>query len=1685
MFLRPIFLVLLVFLLWPQSSSADVPEQKLNYSYLYFENGYPTRYQGRRPQSESNLAARAEPDLVFQTGYYSLMLDCDDLQIKGYDALAGTDYLTALDEDVSVFTPATSLLLEVVQGGVTYTCTHAVAQGPGTVSPVRLIESGQYLKRIDHMGLVFEDAEGNELVADSECRLEVSAWPDRVTFLLDFSSETAAPITQTTIQLVSPGGTTHAATEAGNQSRLTLKPHDDLELGPLDVAQITEATNLQDGTALAVSHDEDVHALKIEMPADPVSYPADIDRVDEYLIEVSNPGGSAENIPLVFEQPSPRAITGTVMVLSSAESGRPLGVPVQVSKNWHRTYIDADDNGSKETYVPIVHDGSWLRGSALLALEAGETRRFKLRVIYGYWGDAGAISHSQLSLIGWGGNWKWDDSALGAWGESLTYDPTQHIGAAFLDDIRPTFTVPYNGSTTHNWTENSGGGDFLIYRDSGDTYRWLKRQKTCYYQTGPNMTEVLFGGVTDDDKIRVTYTSRGVSTHDYHRRFHDYRYEFLEEVLTPNRLVFHQMAADYYHTVGFTDYHLGDETGVLTSATIEPGGNEYKGSPIPFDGQWLSVDDTTAGSQTALSMRGIIPLSSTLNGNPLPLHIHKYGRSWGAATMLFDLSADSVTRSYAAGDVVEGEVEFIMPPQHVDHYWGGDSELINRLSGYGDTAWEPVRDEMLHNLQMAVTMHEGTLLRNYPLEIQAASTGNVLADFTIAGGGVGHVPVVIKDAGSGLALKAQRWDDGTWVNLESVDIDNHTYYQALQNSDGTTDYTFSVHRLSMDLEEAWRVRVIYEVISHNADDLQMLLLLPESEATGSVTLLVNSPGLVDLAVSVTGESHPGSFSVISEAIMTVDPAMDETTTLVLQFDNAVGALDANTSATGQITIDWSEQGAGGASGQVQIPVSALALGVDENSEVLTWDVTPGDGSTISEGAGSWQVGSGNWNESGSDVNWTDGNEAVLGGGSLGSADTVVLGGNVVPAQLSFNPPAEGSYTLDLESYNLTTANQLSSVAVFGGASATIKATAGGSLVTPYMGNAWNFNVTGSLLVEAPVTGPGRFFAAGAGSLTLTHPSNDFTGIVGKQNAGDLFFSSIADSGVPSAAGAGSEVRIGFQARAVYTGDGDSTDRLFNFIGANNGSLVNDGSGALIWTGPFSNSTTEGGARTFVLGGSNADHNEFQGVLSDHPDNGSTLNLEKTGAGTWVVAGDNTHTGTTTVDEGILKIRHDHALGSVAVGTTVASGSKLQLDGSEQDLTIDEDISLGSGSGVLRNLSGSNTLLGAITLTSNVDYRRSGGVVTFSGGISSTGNQSMSINGVATIDTLPVDLNNGSFTFTSAGNNPANSSHLLVGGNDWALMRINFGGYLTLGGANYLPSDSVLEFGWYDPGQHSGTLHLNGHDQTVAALRTRPDALGEIPAGGAQTITGGGTLTVNQAEDSEYQGVITDGENPTALVKGDVGTLTLSGANTYTGDTTVTGGTLRITSAYLADGSVVTLAAGALLDLDFPGTDTVDSLIVGGTQLAAGVYGVAGIPLPEVTGSGTLTVVSGPAPSFATWIDGAFPGGSVPEDKQGPDDDPDHDGLNNLVEYGLGMDPMVSSQPAGVLTGNVITYTKGADAIANGDVSWVIETSTTLVSESWTEQVIHAAGDPTATISYAFDTVSGGKRFARLRITAAP
>jgi autotransporter-associated beta strand protein len=224
-----------------------------------------------------------------------------------------------------------------------------------------------------------------------------------------------------------------------------------------------------------------------------------------------------------------------------------------------------------------------------------------------------------------------------------------------------------------------------------------------------------------------------------------------------------------------------------------------------------------------------------------------------------------------------------------------------------------------------------------------------------------------------------------------------------------------------------------------------------------------------------------------------------------------------------------------------------------------------------------------------------------------------------------------------------------------------------------------------------------------------------------------------------------------------------------------------------------------------------------------------------------------------------------------------------------------------------------------------------------------------------------------------------------------------------------------------------------------------------------------------------------------ITKTGAGKLTLSGANSHSGNTVVSAGTLVLGTANSNnETSTVTIAeTGATLQLGFAGTDTVGSLVIGANPpLANGVYGAIGSPSPiigisQITGTGTLTVGTAPSGGYSTW---ASAHGIAGEPASG---DFDHDGLSNLVEYALGLNPTASSGSAGTLAGGVITFTKGADAIANNDVIFEIEESTDLgAADAWTTVVTEGTADDSPDISYALPP-GQPKEFARLKVTQVP
>ena len=172
-----------------------------------------------------------------------------------------------------------------------------------------------------------------------------------------------------------------------------------------------------------------------------------------------------------------------------------------------------------------------------------------------------------------------------------------------------------------------------------------------------------------------------------------------------------------------------------------------------------------------------------------------------------------------------------------------------------------------------------------------------------------------------------------------------------------------------------------------------------------------------------------------------------------------------------------------------------------------------------------------------------------------------------------------------------------------------------------------------------------------------------------------------------------------------------------------------------------------------------------------------------------------------------------------------------------------------------------------------------------------------------------------------------------------------------------------------------------------------------------------------------------------------------------------------------------LAAGGVVDLSAAAKPAA------GTYVLATAAGGIGGPVPTVNlpsgVTGTLSI-SGNNLQLAVTVAGYASWASnhgLTSANNGLLQNPAGDGISNLMKYALGLDPLVAEGAPGTYNGNVVSFTKGSDAVTAGDVTYGIETSTDLVT--WTA-VTPDTNDAT-TISY---TLPGGQGtiFARLVVT---
>lgn len=482
-------------------------------------------------------------------------------------------------------------------------------------------------------------------------------------------------------------------------------------------------------------HRIDLNGIEPIVPAG--GYERNNDAIERVKLALSNPSDREQVARLLFEKSAGgfrqrigTAITGISAILRDA-GGEPTGIPVQLSKNWHNR-PEGD-----------VYSGQWFHGFSQVRLPPGALVELEITLAYGHWGGVAAASHAQLSLIGWGSNQLWDQSALGSWGESICYEPDQAQGSCSILDVRPVMVASMNKDAPWGWTHNVGGGDFFRFFDKAGTRIHHTAMRAAYERYGPCLTEVTYAGrigtgidhretvclTRSDDLLRGTYRIR----------------LDVKEAIDFSRFVLFQIGADTYSYTAERKMALGNESGLVKEWPTNRGGDVYRTTPVALTGPlpWVSLHEGESRRRPdeagAWANRGIVIRSwkARLGGHDAAPWIAERGVSARQSdTSTIDILPPPGVTRLEAGDFVEATIEHLIVPQFAGDYYGPNEALRAALRTDGNT-WRLIQREAVGN-DRRVVMKVGTLRHTHPAI--TIETDKDHADAAISGG-LGYVAI--------------------------------------------------------------------------------------------------------------------------------------------------------------------------------------------------------------------------------------------------------------------------------------------------------------------------------------------------------------------------------------------------------------------------------------------------------------------------------------------------------------------------------------------------------------------------------------------------------------------------------------------------------------------------------------------------------------------------------------------------------------------------------------------------------------------------------------------------------------------------------------------------------------------------------------------------------------------------------
>lgn len=295
--------------------------------------------------------------------------------------------------------------------------------------------------------------------------------------------------------------------------------------------------------------------------------------------------------------------------------------------------------------------------------------------------------------------------------------------------------------------------------------------------------------------------------------------------------------------------------------------------------------------------------------------------------------------------------------------------------------------------------------------------------------------------------------------------------------------------------------------------------------------------------------------------------------------------------------------------------------------------------------------------------------------------------------------------------------------------------------------------------------------------------------------------------------------------------------------------------------------------------------------------GTGASINKSGTGIFVLGGTNTFTDAVYINAGTLRLGSGGALGSNAGGTFVADGATLDV-AALKITTVGENVSI-TGSGV-----------GGV----GAFYSSTGNITTANNGVNLilTGNASVGVAGArsgVTGGTISSGGLNYTLTKVGTGQFDTESSAVNVGE-----IVVNQGIFQTANAATFnsgfpVTVNTGAEFRMFElvtPFPRNLVLNSGSINSTGAVDATGDTISGNVTLNVTGTIKAGG----GAGDTLKITGNVGESAPGATLTIAGTQNVSLAGTNTYTGDTTVTSGTLKAAGSFTSN---IIVSSGASLD----------------------------------------------------------------------------------------------------------------------------------------------------------------------------